>query len=93
VGDLGPEVTDGVLQQAFAAYSSLDKSRVIRDHRSGKSKGYGFVSFCEPEDFLKAIREMNGKYIGSRPVKLRKSTWADRAADPAQLKTSKHKKK
>ena len=93
MGDLGPEVTDVALQQAFSAYSSLSKCRVIRDHRSGKSKGYGFVSFCEPEDFLKAIREMNGKYVGSRPIKLRKSTWTDRAADPSQLEASKRKNK
>ena len=31
-----------------------------------KVKGYGFVSFKDPQDFVKAMREMNGKYVGTR---------------------------
>lgn len=60
VGDLGPEVNDTMLHQAFAPYGSITKCRVVRDRRSQKSKGYGFVGFREPQDFLKGIREMNG---------------------------------
>ena len=52
----------------------------MREGKTGKSKGYGFVSFKDPADFMKALREMNGKYVGNRPVKLRKSTWKDRDA-------------
>ena len=37
----------------------------------GKSMGYGFVSFKDPWDMTKALREMHGKYIGNRPVKVR----------------------
>lgn len=94
VGDLGPEVTDVQLQQAFSRYASLSKARVVRDRRSNKSKGYGFVSFAEADDFLRAIREMHGKYIGSRPVKLKRSTWVERTANegPPQVGRPKGKK-
>ena len=27
---------------------------------------------------MKAMREMNGKYVGNRPIKLKKSNWRDR---------------
>eukprot|EP00056_Hartaetosiga_gracilis_P018332 m.10620 g.10620 ORF g.10620 m.10620 type:complete len:287 (-) comp6643_c0_seq1:73-933(-) len=77
-GDLGNEVGDEALFNAFKAYPSLQKAKVVRNVRNKKSKGYGFVSFKEGKDFLKALKEMNGKYIGNRPVKLRKSTWTDR---------------
>ena len=30
------------------------------------------------QDFVRACREMDGKYVGSRPIKLRKSVWKDR---------------
>lgn len=43
-----------------------------------KGRGYGFVSFLDPMDCAKAIREMNDKYLGTRPMKIRKSTWKDR---------------
>jgi RNA recognition motif-containing protein len=51
---------------------------VVRDKRTGKTRGYGFVSFAQPKDFLNALKEMNGKYVGNRPVKIMKSNWKDR---------------
>ncbi|KAK6540734.1 hypothetical protein TWF694_008125 [Orbilia ellipsospora] len=74
VGNLAGEVTDESLLKAFAAYPSVQKARVIRDKRTTKSKGYGFVAFQDGDDYFKAAREMQGKYIGSHPVLLRKST-------------------
>ena len=53
-------------------------ARVVRDRRTGKTKGFGFVSFAQPKDFLSALKEMNGKYVGNRPVKITKSNWKDR---------------
>jgi len=85
-GDLGNEVTDDLLGKAFSKYKSFLKAHVVRDKRSQKTKGYGFVSFKDPNDFVKAMKEMNGKYIGNRPVKLRKSTWKDRNMDSRKRK-------
>ncbi|RKO89196.1 hypothetical protein BDK51DRAFT_2938, partial [Blyttiomyces helicus] len=80
-GDLGNEVTDDLLVKSFSRYPSVVKARVVRDNRTSKSKGYGFVSFKDPKDFVRALKEMNGKYVGNRPIKLRKSTWKDRTVD------------
>ncbi|KAA0184998.1 RNA binding protein 42 [Fasciolopsis buskii] len=60
-GDLGNEVTDDTLTRAFNRYTSFQKARVVRDKRTGRSRGYGFVSFSDPADFTRAMREMNGK--------------------------------
>ncbi|EGR32077.1 polyadenylate-binding protein, putative, partial [Ichthyophthirius multifiliis] len=78
-GNLGNEVTDDVLANSFKKYPSFCKARVVRDKRSQKTQGYGFVSFLDPQDFLKALKEMQGKYIGNRPVKLQKSEWEKRS--------------
>ena len=67
-------------------------ARVIRDKGTGKSKGFGFVSFGDPYDMAKALREMNGKYVGNRPVKLRKSNWQTRGIDQVRKKVRKQKK-
>ncbi|PFH52775.1 hypothetical protein AMATHDRAFT_139126 [Amanita thiersii Skay4041] len=72
VGDLSNDVSDDVLASAFGKYPSFQKARVIRDRLSGKAK-YGFVAFSDPEDFLRAWKEMDGKYVGNRPVKLKKA--------------------
>jgi RNA recognition motif-containing protein len=77
VGDLSNDVSDDVLTNAFNKYASFTKARVIRDRLSQKVSNlsycytrylisrlqakYGFVAFSDPEDFLKAWKEMDGK--------------------------------
>ncbi|KAJ2196875.1 hypothetical protein GGH18_001500 [Coemansia sp. RSA 530] len=85
-GDLGPEVTDEVLQQSFGKFQSLQHVQVICEKATGKSRGYGFLSFGDADDFFAAWKEFNGKYVGSRPIKLRKSTWKDCNADICKVK-------
>lgn len=91
-GDLGNEVTDETLARAFSKYPSFTKAKVLRDKRSNKTKGYGFVSFKDPNDYVRAMREMNGKYVGNRPIKLRKSTWKDRNIDVVKRKEKEKKR-
>jgi hypothetical protein len=73
VGNLAGETTDDSLLKAFSRWKSVQKAKVIRDKRTTKSKGFGFVSFSDPEDFFQAAKEMNGKYIQSHPVVVRKA--------------------
>lgn len=98
IGDLDPAISDDLFQQAFAKWPSFVKSKVVRDKYTNKGKGFGFVSYSDPEDFLKAWKEMNGtwrralplipppeptpsaratptgKYVGTRPVTIKKAT-------------------
>ncbi|KFK37866.1 hypothetical protein AALP_AA3G039500 [Arabis alpina] len=82
-GDLGNEVNDDVLSKAFTRFPTFNMAKVIRDKRTGKTKGYGFVSFSNPADLAAALKEMNGKYVGNRPIKLRKSSWKERTDQEA----------
>ncbi|ORY90906.1 hypothetical protein BCR35DRAFT_258622, partial [Leucosporidium creatinivorum] len=76
IGDLDPALSDDLFVQAFSGvrYPSFVKAKIIRDKYTNKGKGFGFVSYSDPEDFLKAWKEMNGKYVGTRPVKISKAT-------------------
>lgn len=78
VGDLAADATDEELREAFGKYASFNMARVIVDKRTGEGKGYGFVSFGKGEDMVSCLKEMNGKYVGSRPVSLKKSDWQKR---------------
>lgn len=77
VGNLSGEVTDDMLSRAFKTgnrFPSLQKVKVIRDKKPPfKAKGYGFVSFSDPDDYFRAFKEMNGKYVGNHPIQLRKA--------------------
>jgi len=48
--------------------------------------------FSDPEDFIRAMREMNGKYVGNRPIKLRKSNWQDRQVEVVKKKNKEKRK-
>jgi RNA recognition motif-containing protein len=88
VGDLGKEVTNESLGKAFQHYKSFAKAKVVKSKLENKGRGYGFVSFLDPMDCAKAIREMNGKYLGSRPMSIRKSTWKDRDMEEVSVSAS-----
>ena len=91
-GDLGNDVTDDMLNKIFNRYPSFQKARVVRDKKTNKTKGYGFASFKDPGDFMKAMRELNGKYVGCRPIKLKKSCWQDRNVENVKKKEKERKK-
>jgi len=82
VGNLAGEVTDESLLKAFSRYESVQKARVVRDKRTTKSRGFGFVSFSNGDQYFQAAKEMEGKYIGSHPVQLRRSTTEIKATVP-----------
>ncbi|EKE38710.1 RNA recognition motif domain containing protein [Entamoeba nuttalli P19] len=79
IGNLGKEVDDTMLKIFFSKYPSVQKVKVIINPHTNKSKGYGFVSFSDPNEYLLALRTLNGKYIGTRPCKLSKGKWEKRA--------------
>lgn len=79
VGDLGNEVNDQTLTNAFMKYQSFNKAKVVRNRITGKTRGYGFVSIMDVNDYISAMKEMDGKYVGNRPIKLKRSTWKDRS--------------
>lgn len=73
VGNLSGEVTTENVHRAFQKYKSLSKAKVVKDKISEKCAGYGFVSFSDPDDYFKAFKEMDGKYIGNHPVQLKRA--------------------
>ena len=78
VGNIGNEVTDEMISAIFRVYKSFLKAKVVRDKRTMKTRGYGFASFADPVDMVMALREVNGKHIGTRPCMLKKSKWEER---------------
>jgi len=78
IGDLSLDVTDQMLREAFKGFGSVSEARIMFDKETGKSRGYGFVSFRVKEDAERSIREMNGAWLGSKAIRC---NWAN--AKPA----------
>ena len=70
VGNLPFSVDDSVLRELFSSYGDIEEVTVIKDKFSGRSKGFGFVTFKEDEDAKKAISEMDEKEVEGRKIKV-----------------------
>jgi len=68
VGNLPWSIDDKALQELFAAFGETTEAVLIKDKFSGRSKGFGFVTFANEEDAKKAIAEMHEKEVEGRPL-------------------------
>lgn len=78
VGDLSSDVTDAMLHGAFLNCPGCSDARVMWDHATGRSRGYGFVSFRLREEADAAIQLMHGQFVGARRVRC---GWAQHKTD------------
>jgi len=70
VGNLPWSVDKEKLSEMFSSFGEIDEAIVIADKYSGRSKGFGFVTFKNDEDADKAVADMNGKDIEGRELKV-----------------------
>ena len=66
VGNLAYSVTDGTLEQMFAAHGSVQSAQVIMDRDTGRSKGFGFVEMGSDQEAQAAITALNGQQVDGR---------------------------
>ncbi|KAH9626747.1 hypothetical protein KSS87_022061 [Heliosperma pusillum] len=69
-GNLGWGVTTQGLRDAFSNQAGFSGAKVIYERESGRSRGFGFVSFQSEQDAQSAIIEMNGMELEGRPLRL-----------------------
>ena len=75
VGDLGHDVNDYMLLTTFQVqYPSVKSAKVVTDATTSLSRGYGFVRFGDEVEQRRAIVEMQGRYCGSRPMRISLAT-------------------
>jgi len=68
VKNLDDTVTDEILNDAFSHHGTITSAKVMCDEKTGLSRGFGFVCFSSPEEATKAVTEMNGRIVGSKPL-------------------------
>ena len=92
VGNLDSAISETQLYDHFNKYDSIAMAKIVKDGQ-GSSKGYGFVSFMSPLCCAKAIREMDQTWLGSRPIRVKRSDWKDRNANQVKKKAKQRKKR
>ena len=70
VGGLSWGTTDDGLHGAFSPFGEIVEAKVITDRETGRSRGFGFVTFANDEGATKAIAEMDGTELDGRTIKV-----------------------
>ncbi|KAL3646778.1 hypothetical protein CASFOL_009322 [Castilleja foliolosa] len=70
VGNLAWGVDNLTLETMFAEHGNVKEATVIFDRESGRSKGFGFVTYCSSDEVNNAIESMDGMDVGGRCLRV-----------------------
>lgn len=68
VGGLSWGTTEEGLRAAFESYGPLQEVKIITDRDTGRSRGFGFVTFANDDDATRAMEELNGNALDGRTI-------------------------
>jgi RNA recognition motif-containing protein len=70
VGSLSWNTDDHGLREAFAPHGEITEATVITDRDSGRSRGFGFVTFADSESADKAVAALNQTELDGRTIRV-----------------------
>ncbi|XP_027353974.1 glycine-rich RNA-binding, abscisic acid-inducible protein-like isoform X2 [Abrus precatorius] len=68
VGGLAWATDNDALEKAFSSFGEIVESKVINDRETGRSRGFGFVTFATEQAMKDAIEGMNGQNLDGRNI-------------------------
>uniref|UniRef100_A0A5B7BLS0 RRM domain-containing protein n=2 Tax=Davidia involucrata TaxID=16924 RepID=A0A5B7BLS0_DAVIN len=68
VGGLAWATDDQSLERAFSQFGDIIDSKIINDRETGRSRGFGFVTFKDEQSMRDAIEGMNGRDLDGRNI-------------------------
>ncbi|URE07652.1 Zinc knuckle [Musa troglodytarum] len=68
IGSLSWSTTDGDLKEAFQKFGQVTEAKIVVDKFSGRSRGFGFVTFDDKRAMEEAIEAMNGMDLDGRSI-------------------------
>jgi cold-inducible RNA-binding protein len=81
VGSLSWDTNDEGLNAAFSPFGEISEAIVISDRYTGRSRGFGFVTFEDDEAADKAIEALNGTELDGRTIRVDVAQAKERSGD------------
>ena len=82
VGGLSWNTNDDGLREAFARFGNVEEAKVITDRETGRSRGFGFVTFADEAAAKTATQELNGQALDGRTIKVTEAEERQRSGAP-----------
>lgn len=70
VGSLHFNINEDMLRGIFEPFGKIIEIKIMRDHETSRSLGFGFISFANADDAKKALDQLNGFELAGRPMKV-----------------------
>ncbi|KAF4017142.1 hypothetical protein G4228_009091 [Cervus hanglu yarkandensis] len=70
VGSLHFNITEDMLRGIFEPFGKIDNIVLMKDSETGRSKGYGFITFSDSECARRALEQLNGFELAGRPMRI-----------------------
>lgn len=70
IGNLSPATDENSLTEFFGAYGPLTSCKVIRDHGTGESRGFGFAEFDSDDTADAAMKALDGQPLDGNALRI-----------------------
>lgn len=73
IRNLVRDTTEDELRTLFESYGKVQYCTLIRDRKTGTSKGFGFIEMPKPGEAKSAMKNLNGKDVGGQKIRVKKA--------------------
>jgi len=91
VGSLSWNTSEESLSNLFSKIGEIEELKIITDRETGRSRGFGFVTFSNEDDANTAVRELDGVELDGRTLKINIAKERDRDSAPRSFSGSRNR--
>jgi RNA recognition motif-containing protein len=73
VGNINYSLGETEIQKIFEVLGTVETIKIIRDKRTGRSKGFAFIEMPDKKEALEAIKTLDGKAVAGRNLRVLKA--------------------
>jgi RNA recognition motif-containing protein len=73
VGNINYSLGEADIQKIFEVLGAVESVKIIRDKRTGRSKGFAFIEMPDKKEAMEAIKTLDGKEVAGRNLRVLKA--------------------
>lgn len=73
IRNLARTTTEEELRAMFEAYGAVQSCILVKDKKTGISKGFGFIEMPRPGDARVAVKRLNGEDVAGNKIRVKKA--------------------
>ena len=81
VGGISWNTSEASLREVFEQFGEVAEATIVMDRDTGRSRGFGFVTYNEEADALKALEQLNGTELDGRTIRVDQANERPRGGD------------